>query len=445
MVAKPPPWDRDLEFRLGSERRLAGIDVFTDFDWLETFGHDRRQFPGGQSLAELIKRDCPGGKCATLLLTDEDGAVPGILETDERYTAVVPIHDYLNDSGADTASTYYAHLSATPLTRLATLAEVDFSREQLDDFLVKNLTLEVLTSWATQNPEHMDVLREVSGASEPALRAASPEDVIAVLRGLSVLDQDVVDAVINYLGRFPGDAGVRGLLQRLTESEDGRASAANVLAERLVDRISDTRRRLDEYGELISSPGVSEGDVQEFLEASPWIVGLPYVAARPRVQIPRGEIDFVLDRFDGFFDIVELKGPGDRVIAEPRDSEVERPPSASSYSLGKGLANALAQAHHYRSILEGSRDLVRQYGLGDPREPRILILLGRSTDLSETAEEILRQLNLTLHRVEVIPYDVLGERTEGLLANIEELARDTRAPSARIERTARSAAGIRKK
>lgn len=128
-----------------------------------------------------------------------------------------------------------------------------------------------------------------------------------------------------------------------------------------------------------------------------------------------------MNRYDGFFDIVELKGPRDEIIIERSEAGAERPPSGSAYSLGPTLANALAQAHHYRSILEQSRELQYQYGLADSRQPRILILLGRSTDLSESGREILRHLNLTLHRVEVIPYDLLGRRTMGLLANIETL------------------------
>ena len=162
--------------------------------------------------------------------------------------------------------------------------------------------------------------------------------------------------------------------------------------------------------------------LQKFLEINPWIVGLPYVGARARVEIPRGEIDFVLDRYDGFFDIVELKGPEDLIVVERNEASADRPPSASAYTLGPALAKALAQAHHYRAILEQSAELLhQQYGLTDSRQPRILILLGKSTDLSESGREILRQLNLTLHRVEVIPYDLLGHRTAGLLDNIEKL------------------------
>ena len=88
---------------------------------------------------------------------------------------------------------------------------------------------------------------------------------------------------------------------------------------------------------------------------------------------------------------------------------------------GPALSKALAQAHHYRAILDSTRELREQYGLSDTRQPWILILLGRSDTLSDASREVLRELNLSLHRVEVVPYDMLGCRTEGFLANVEQL------------------------
>jgi hypothetical protein len=83
------------------------------------------------------------------------------------------------------------------------------------------------------------------------------------------------------------------------------------------------------------------------------------------------------------------------------------------------LARALAQAHLYRSNIERMGELAEQYGLPDTRQPRVTILVGRAGDLTETGVEILRQINLSLHRVEVLPYDLLGRRSEVWLGNVE--------------------------
>ena len=172
----------------------------------------------------------------------------------------------------------------------------------------------------------------------------------------------------------------------------------------------------------MEAPSTSETDVQSFLEHYPWIVGLHYVRARGRVEVPRGVIDFVLDRFDGFFDIVEMKGPADAIVVERSGSiPDDRPGSPSRYTLGPALATALAQAHLYRSILSAAHTVRGQYGLSDTRQPRILILIGLSRQLTEGARDVLRELNLSLHRVEVVPYDLLGVRMAGLVNNLEAL------------------------
>lgn len=410
-------WDRPLSRRGGATRRLGGLEIYYDFSWRTVSRHNRAVFPRGQSLSDLVRSDCPQGKRPTLLLTERNDVAARIQETADRYIVIVPIHDYLRNAGGDAASTYYARLSGTRLTQLASLADVSFSSAEFKSFLDEHLTRDALVGWAAGSRERIDVLVDISGDLEGAL----PENVVGLIRRLTVADPRVLDEVVDYLDRFDGDAGVRGILSRLTESERGRMVTAHVLAGRLSERISDTRGQLDAYQHLIASSASNETDVQQFLERNPWIVGLSYVGARARIEIPRGEIDFVLDRYDGFFDIVELKGPGEAIVVERSEVAAERPSSASAYSLGAALAKALAQAHHYRSILDRSRELHRQYGLTDSRQPRILILIGRSTDLSDSSREILRQLNLTLHRVEVIPFDLLGRRTEVLLNNIEAL------------------------
>lgn len=425
MSVEPREWNYPLTYRLGASRRLGGIEIYHDFDWFKMFHHKRSVFPRGHSLSELVRRDCPNGKHATLLLTEQDGVTDDIRETADRYIVVVPIHDYLRNAGADAASSYYARRSATPLTRLASLADVTFSSAELKGFLEKNLTQRVLARWAERSPERMDALIEIAGE----YNVTSPADTIDAIRSLAVMDTGVLDAVVEYLHRFDDDTGIHDFLSRLTQSVDGRVVTANVLVERLTERISDTREQLRAYNQLINTPGATETDVQQFLESNPWIMGLSYVRTRGRVKIPRGEIDFVLDRYDGFFDIVELKCPDDVIIKERSDSGAERPPSASAYTLGPALSGALAQAHHYRSILDQGRDLHEQYGLADSRQPRILILIGRSTDMSNSGREILRQLNLSLHRVEVIPYDLLGRRTGGFLDNIETLLVESGAPN----------------
>jgi hypothetical protein len=404
---------------------LAGLDIFYDFDWRSIFCHDRAIFPNGQSLSELARRDCPHGKEPALLLTVRDDAEARVVETDDRFVVIVRIREYLRDAGGDAASTYYARLAGKPLTRLPTLSEISFTPSELAAFLDANLTTELLSTWAASSEARSRVLSE----GTPASANVRIDEILEALRDFETLDDRLLDEFVAYSERFAEDGGMEALLDQVTRSGEGRLATTRVLADRLGERIADTRDQIAQYQQLIGSASVTETDVQGFLERNPWIVGLNYARARARVEIPRGEIDFVLDRYDGFFDIVELKGPGETIVKERTTSEAsdDRPPAGSSCSLGSALANALAQAHLYRSILDRSRDLNEQYGLQDTRQPRIIILLGRSTNLTTNGHEILRELNVSLHRVEVVPYDLLGKRMTGLLDNIEALTVGRRA------------------
>ena len=412
----PIPWNPSLRRRPGSRRRLGGLEIYYDFDWKEVFRHNRSAFRNGQSLAQLVARECPSCLRPTLLLTIKDDVAAGVRQVDGRHIVIVPIHDYLRRASADAALTYYARTSQAPLTRLSNAV---FTQPELEQFVVEHLDSAAIAAWSSRSEANGQALVEL-------LRSANPTGggLATLLSGISRLQPVEVDALASRIRVLTDDAGLRRFLLGVTASSSGREAAVQAIGLNLAHRVNDVRKELAEYQELVATSGVTETQVQRLLERYPWIVGLTYVRARARVEIPRGELDFVLYRYDGFLDVLELKGPDEPIVVEAWPSE-GRPPSASAYSLGPALAKALAQAHLYRYVLDESVGLKDQYGLSDTRQARVIIVIGRSTDLTGVGREILRQLNLSLHRVEVIPYDVLGLRTEGWLKSIERLLAET--------------------
>ena len=120
---------------------------------------------------------------------------------------------------------------------------------------------------------------------------------------------------------------------------------------------------------------------------------------RARRALPRGELDFILERYDGFHDLLELKSPQDPIIIAPDDID-SVPPSASAFALSPDLSQALAQIHVYRDILSTGDQIVdRLYGLRNTRDPRVIIVIGQRASLTEHRERVLRSLNLSLHRL----------------------------------------------
>jgi hypothetical protein len=92
-------------------------------------------------------------------------------------------------------------------------------------------------------------------------------------------------------------------------------------------------------------------------------------------------------------------------------------PSASAYRLSSALAQALAQVHVYREVLTTDAETVlRRYGLERTRDPRVIIVIGRAPESHRA--DVLRELNKSLHRIEIVPYDALAQRGEAVLDNV---------------------------
>jgi hypothetical protein len=205
------------------------------------------------------------------------------------------------------------------------------------------------------------------------------------------------------------------LLWALTDDDEGRVIAGQLLSARVAERLSDAREAADAFDNLLRTSG--ETDIQHFLEAHPWLLGLDYARVRARQPIVRGAVDFLLERFDGFHDLLELKSPNDLLFEAVGGAKADiRSPSA--FRLSKPLSLALAQVHTYRDILSHETTHEEMYGLRNTRDPRITILIGRASELTDQEERILHELNCSLHRVEVVPFDVLARRARAVLDNV---------------------------
>lgn len=262
--------------------------------------------------------------------------------------------------------------------------------------------------------ELLRIAGEVKGSSETP---ASPAQVAAALRALGELDSEIVEAIAEMVGDTDRDARLR-LLRAVTADPPGRADTGAVMGQRIAQRLEDARAAAEGYRELLAD-GAGESALQEHIQAHPWLLGLDYVRVRPKHLVPRGELDFILDRYDGFHDLLELKSPQDPIIEAPTAIDGV-PPSASQFYVSRDLANALAQVHVYRDVLTTDAATVeRLYGLRESRDPLLIVVIGQASALPEHRLRVLRNLNLSLHRVAIVPYDILLERATTVLDNVE--------------------------
>jgi len=448
-------WDVPLQHRRGSPKRLGGLDIYHDFDWPDLFPDGRAQFKNGQCLARLVRDDCPEGKIPALLLTTRD-VEEGPIETDSHFVVVLNLPRYRATATPDAAASYYAHRLESGITGIARLHELAAQPDVINAVVERQLDAEHIAAWASEHPDRMEELRGIAGVDsgredpdEPEIDAdriaawasdhadrieqlrgiagvgdSSRETVelptaVAALQALDSLDPEITAAIEGLLRRdIDKDARLR-LLRVLTEDPTGRYVTTEVLGERISERLADARNVTQEYSALLADSDSTETDLQRFIEENPWLLGLDYVRVRPRWPIPRGQADFILERHDGVSDLLELKSPQDPIITAPEAVDGV-PPPANAFALSPDLAQALAQVHVYRDNVSTDPGTVhRLYGLPSARDPRVIIVIGQVASLPDHRARVLREVNLSLHRVEIVPYDVIADRAQTILDNVE--------------------------
>jgi hypothetical protein len=412
-------WDVPLEHRRGSETRLAGVDVYYEFDWRDVFPSERAQFKNGQCLAELVRDLCSPAKKPALLLTLREGLKQGFRHTPNFLVFVVNLLEYRATHG-DAARSYLASHLGVDITEISQLQEVAATAEPeiLREFIASQIDLDYIVRWVSDHEERIEQLRVIAGAGEG--EPPSLADTIAAVEALGGLGTEDVAAIAAFFGPETNRDQRLELVRAVTADPTGRYVTGEVLAERAPQRVEDARNAMAAYEALLNDEQSNETAMQEFIEENLWLLGLDYAVMRARKPGVSGAMDFLLQRYDGFHDLLELKSPHDELIRAPDVADGDPVPSPSEYALSPSLAQALAQAHVYRDRLTRYPEAAQEfYGLPHTRDPRLIIVIGKAECLPEHRQRVLRELNKSLHRVEIVPYDVLAKRAEAVLDNVE--------------------------
>jgi hypothetical protein len=172
------------------------------------------------------------------------------------------------------------------------------------------------------------------------------------------------------------------------------------------------KHQLAEFKGIIADTTSREKEVQDFFrEKDPfWMFGFQYVAVKPKVTFPPGlgtfEFDLMLKRLDGFQDLVELKGPHERLF-----TAVGR--ARRRYRINQGLGHALGQVMSYLEACD-------RHGDGLLHHPRAIIVIG---DEKTDNPNQRRLLMAHLTQVDITPYSELIRQAEAFLRQLETRGR----------------------
>jgi hypothetical protein len=115
---------------------------------------------------------------------------------------------------------------------------------------------------------------------------------------------------------------------------------------------------------------------------------------------------------------MELKSPNHHIVMST--SEGATASSPTQFRLSPELSNASAQVNRYLFILDRDNQfLANEYGMQNTKHPKAFILIGKSSSCSQSEIETLQQLNKSLHRIEILPFDTLIVKCDAMLAYLE--------------------------
>jgi hypothetical protein len=160
-----------------------------------------------------------------------------------------------------------------------------------------------------------------------------------------------------------------------------------------------------------------EHEWQRWFSKNNWILGSEFVRVVDERNIDTEIIaDYLVQAFDGFLDIIEIKRPGGglRFWASSLDH--------GNYIPSNDLIKAVTQANAYIFELEreiNSQKFIERVGGVRTVKPRCVLVFGRSHNWNDDERRAFRILNASYHNLSIMTYDhVLGraKRIAGLPA-----------------------------
>lgn len=158
---------------------------------------------------------------------------------------------------------------------------------------------------------------------------------------------------------------------------------------------------------------------QDWFSKNKWFLGSEYLQIIDERHINLNNIaDYLMEAFDGFIDIVEIKKPGiDKFWCDALDHDNYIPTSE--------LTKAIIQCQNYIYEIEkqsNSVEFLERVRNRKVIKPRCLLIFGRSNAWNNEQRKSFRILNASLNQITILTYDHLLERIKNIYG--EEITND---------------------
>ncbi len=168
-------------------------------------------------------------------------------------------------------------------------------------------------------------------------------------------------------------------------------------------------KAIEEFEEMLDDDLV-ESKWQKWFEDNPWVLGTEFVRVLDERDIDTEHIsDFLMEAYDGFLDIVEIKRPEGN-LKFWQDTQ-----DHGNYIPSNDLTKAITQASKYIYEVEREANSVKFLDKVDhvkTVKPRCILIFGRSYDWNEKQNEAYRIQNSLYHNMTILTYDHVLERAK---------------------------------
>ena len=174
-------------------------------------------------------------------------------------------------------------------------------------------------------------------------------------------------------------------------------------------------KALQEFENEIDSDN-DEAFWQKWFDKNKWILGSEYLKIIEERKIDTNHIaDFLVQAFDGFVDIVEIKKPSLKFWSETKDHK--------NYIPSSDLVKAIIQCQNYLYEIEREANDIKTFERLKTKiiKPRCLLVFGKSKEWDDEKREAYRILNSSYTNLTILTYDHLLERAKNIMSKIDNL------------------------
>lgn len=178
----------------------------------------------------------------------------------------------------------------------------------------------------------------------------------------------------------------------------------NIISSELVLGLRHSQRlkAIKKFEEMLNQD-LRENEWQKWFEANSWVLGSQFVRILDERTIDTENIsDFLMEAYDGFLDVVEIKRPngGLQFWASNQDH--------GNYVSSTDLIKAVTQASRYIYEVEREANSVKfleKVGGVKTVKPRCVLIFGRSHNWNSEQIEAYRIMNANYHNLSILTYD----------------------------------------